>query len=52
MPDTECADKPIPPAVDASDNEWAIYKKRRDQAGDECRDKLSGVHQTVTKWPK
>jgi hypothetical protein len=52
LPPTSCARKPVPPAIDASDNEWAIYKQARDAAGDDCRDKLDAVHAIVSGWPR
>ena len=52
MPDTKCARAPTPPSVDASDREWAAYKKARDNAGDECRDKLDAVDAAVKAWPR
>lgn len=42
----------MPPAIDASDNDWAAYKKDRDNAGDDCRDKLDAVDGVVSKWPQ
>lgn len=51
MPPTACADLPAVPAPDASDNDWALYKHLRDDAGDDCRDKLHAVHAVVSKWP-
>jgi len=52
MPPTKCARAPAAPAIDASDNEWARYKRARDDAGDDCRDKLDAVDVTVQAWPK
>lgn len=51
MPPTKCARLPAPPAPAASDNDWALYKHARDDAGDDCRDKLDAVDAVVGKWP-
>jgi hypothetical protein len=50
LPPTLCARAPAPPALDASDKAWAIYKQARDAAGDDCRDKLNAVDAVVKSW--
>jgi hypothetical protein len=52
MPPTRCARAPAAPEIDASDNEWSAYKKARDNAGDDCRDKLDAVDAVVKSWPR
>lgn len=52
MPPTKCARAPTAPAVDADDASWALYKHQRDDAGDDCRDKLDAVDAVVGKWPQ
>lgn len=52
MPPTKCAREPVAPAVDADDRDWSAYKRAKDDAGADCRDKLDEVDRTVTKWPK
>ena len=47
LPPTVCARKPVPPAVEADDRTWAIYKKADSDAGDDCRDKLDAVDAVV-----
>jgi hypothetical protein len=51
LPPTSCARAPKPPALTASDNDWAAYKQARDAAGDECRAKLDAVDAVVREWP-
>jgi hypothetical protein len=51
LPPTSCARAPAPPALEASDKAWALYKQARDAAGDDCRDKLDAVHELVKAWP-
>ena len=51
LPPTSCARAPKPPALAASDNEWAAYKQTRDAAGDDCRHKLDAVDAVVKDWP-
>jgi hypothetical protein len=51
LPPTLCARAPAPPRLEASDNEWALYKQARDAAGDDCRDKLDAVDVVVKGWP-
>jgi hypothetical protein len=52
LPATTCARLPAVPGLTASDNEWAAYKKARDDAGDDCRDKLDSVDQVRRGWPQ
>jgi len=52
MPPTTCRDAPIAPDPAASDNAWSAYKKARDDAGDDCREKLQAVHRAIDAWPK
>lgn len=51
LPSTTCPPLPVPPAVEASDNEWAAYKRARDNRGDECGDKLGAVDEVRRGWP-
>ena len=51
LPPTLCARAPAPPALEASDRDWALYKQTRDAAGDDCRDKLDAVDAIVKSWP-
>ena len=52
MPPTSWAGAPAAPDPLASDNEWAAYKKARDDAGDDCRAKLGAVDAAVKSWPR
>jgi hypothetical protein len=52
LPQTTCADSPAPPALDATDNEWAGWKARDHDAGQDCRDKLKAIHDVQSKWPR
>jgi len=51
LPPTFCARAPKPPALEASDNDWAAYKQARDAAGDDCRARLDAVDAVVREWP-